>query len=109
MLIQDHITDFDKLAEKADKILQENLFQQKWNDIQNQNTITSESSRNFTLYIAMTILISIACTISYTYYKLFMINRRMITSDKDKLRLSIHRVDSNIDLNEENWHLQAQA
>lgn len=66
ILIQDHSADFDKLADKADKIIQKNQIEEKWNEIQEQYVTNSTESRHFTIYIALIILIIIIVIVVYT-------------------------------------------
>lgn len=109
LLIQDYSADFDKLADQADKLIEKNRIEQKWNEIQTQNRYIEGKSMSFSVYIGLAIVILIATITGYLYFKFFNINtwiklgRVLSKGNLSQVpKLFVHRVNSNIDMNEEN-------
>lgn len=73
ILIQDISSDFDRLVEKADKLIEKTDFDTKWNKIQYENYFTSTKSYAFTAFIAILITILIIVIAWYFYRNFFSV------------------------------------
>lgn len=71
ILIQDHSEDFSKLMEKADKLIQKNNRERKWNEMRNYHQNNIGNTIYLILCTFLATLLIITFIIGYAYYKFF--------------------------------------
>lgn len=74
ILIQDSSIDFDKLIEKANKLVEKTEFSDKWNEIHLENLYISQKSYAFTILMAILIIIPIILTAWYFYNRFYKVD-----------------------------------
>lgn len=71
MLIQDHSVEFNNLIDKADKLIQKNNRDRRWNEVKNYHETNIANAIYFTLSMFLTIILVIIIIMIYAYYKFF--------------------------------------
>lgn len=74
VLIQDSSNDFDSLIEKANKLIEKNESDNKWNSIKYETVYASNKSYVFTTFIALVIIALIVAVAWYFYSKFFKVD-----------------------------------
>lgn len=74
ILIQDYSSDFNNLAEKANKLIEDENTNIKWITIRNENIETTRKSYMLTKFIGLSLLALLAFVTWYLYSRFFSIN-----------------------------------
>lgn len=74
ILIQDHSGDYNKLVQKADKLIVKAKLERKWSEIRSNNIAVTKFSFGFTTFMALLIISIIIATVIYFYKKFFNID-----------------------------------
>lgn len=74
ILIQDYSSDFNNLAEKANKLIEDENTNIKWITIRNENIETTRKSYMLTIFIGLSLLALLAFVTWYLYSRFFSIN-----------------------------------
>lgn len=73
ILIQDYTSDFNRLVEQADKLIERNRMETQWFNLQSNNTETSNRLYYYLIFVGVAIVIAIIAIVWYFYTKFFAI------------------------------------